>query len=225
MPHMRITFSWMTTTSLAIRTGHAAWAVDAVVRARDGNPEIPGEAVKGAIREAAERLLRWYGKLTVREEGSPWFPPTPQLRRIFACDLAGPPGTPHALYKFNNAVWQPGEDRQTVHKMNVSSTAIRIGAEIAEDETLRSLEYWKKGIHFALSVEGWNGEWSEGTRDFDDLLFLLAAIVSVTAVGGNQGTGSGQVSIDEFAVDVDGTAVLSKPDILQRLSNWLPEAQ
>lgn len=224
MAHMRITFSWKTTTSLAIRTGHAGWAVDAVVRGRNGAPEIPGEAVKGAIREAAERLLRWSGRLTVREEGSPWFPPTPQLRRIFACDLAHSPGKPHPLYKFNSAVGKPRE-AQLTDKMNVSSTAIRTGIGVAQDETLRSFEYWKEGIHFTVSVAGWNGEWSQGKQDFDDLLFLLAAITSVTSVGGNQGTGSGQVSIDEFAVDVDGTTVLRKPEILQRLSNWLPEDQ
>jgi len=220
MGQIRITFSWKTTTALALRTGHASGGLDAMVRVRNGKPEIPGEAVKGAIREAAERLLRWQGKLSGREkDSSPWPPPSEQLRRIFASDLAQHEGRPRVFYKFNAATGS------TVRRLSVSSTAIETSTGVARDETLRLLEYWSLGIDFNLSVDGRNGEWETGTRDYNDLLLLLAAIVSVTAVGGDQGTGNGQVSIPELAVAVDATPKLVKNDIRLELAKWTPEAQ
>lgn len=217
MSQIRIEFVWKTASPLAIRSGHASGALDAAVRSRDGKPEIPGEAVKGAIREAAERLLRWQSKLTVTEDdGSPWFPPTERLRRIFACGSPGRRNEPHAFYKFNTTVGSKAL------RLRLSSTAIHTETGTAKDETLRTLEYWAKDIVFNVRIDGRNGQWRKGGKDYEDLQLLLAAILSTTAVGGDQGSGSGWVDVQNLTIEVDGKPQDVLPEFLE---GWTPEAE
>src|SRR5881397_143318 len=59
-------------------------------RDADGNPFLPGDAVKGAIRMSAERLLRWlHPQFPIREEEDKSLPTHPILRRIFQPDDSG----------------------------------------------------------------------------------------------------------------------------------------
>ena len=171
---------------------------------------------KGAIREAAQRILGC-GVLLYEptKVGQPWLLSQGRLQRLFACEHR-PSAGPAAHYKFNGAVGTAGS------KVSRSSTAIDYQTGTAKDESLRTLQYWAKGIDFPVSITGRNGNWGSGGVDDADLLFLLAAIHSVEAVGGDQATGNGCVTVENLLVT--GGLQLSKDDLLTQFANFVPES-
>jgi CRISPR/Cas system CSM-associated protein Csm3 (group 7 of RAMP superfamily) len=208
-----INFTWRTESPLAIRAGFAGGGIDALVRERDGKPEIPGEAVKGAVREAAERMLRWQNFIAEPNSGDPWLPKTPRMQRLFARELVASGSAP--LYKFNGAAGTSAK------KLSLCSTAIEYKTGLAKDETLRTLEYWAPGIEFAVLIKGRNGNWQKGGMDYSDLLFLLAAILTVESVGGDQASGGGCVTIGDL--NVEGDTKIGRDDLPILFANWVPE--
>ena len=217
MSSICIQFDWMTTTKLAVRAGFAGSEVDGFVRQRGGNPELPGEAVKGSIREAAERLMRWQGLAQDNEGDEPWIPHVgTRMQRIFACEHTSNTLAPKAFYKFNGATGT------AARKLRFSSTAIETSTGVAKDNTLRTLEYWAPGILFPMTIMGQGGNWRPGEADYGDLLFLLSAILSVEGIGGDQGTGNGCVSVGALKVAGDGF-YLTFNEICELLKNWVPE--
>lgn len=199
---LTISFTWETTTPMGIHTGLArAGGVDQVVRARktvDGIllPEIPGEAVKAVIREAAERILRWQGINKEADDPDRSIPKLPVLARLFARQwVPKEKDRSDALYFFRGT----RGDLATEHeKMEQAGTKIDPLTGTAAHNTLRTVEAWKPKTEFQVQIRGENGNWSSGTQDHKDLCLLLMAIVCVDSVGGGWGIGRGGVKIKDL---------------------------
>lgn len=198
--NLTVSFTWTTKTPLRIHTGMArAGGVDRMVRTRDGKPVLPGEAVKAAIREAAERILRWQKKNTAEESDKSSLPEHPALKRLFAPHAGG---SPQARYFFRGSEAITGAGDHPVGKMEVTSTAIEDKTGVADDSKLRSIELWRPGIKFKIEVEGINGDWVDGKPDFADLKLLLMSVAAVDAIGGGWGVGCGELIISDLKYEV-----------------------
>lgn len=195
---LTINFKWTTKTSLRIHTGLArAGSVDRMVRERGGKPVLPGEAVKGSIREAAERILRWHNNPVLPERTENTSIPThPVLRRLFAPQAVNRSAEASAArYYFRSCI---ASVVPTSARMEITSTAINDESGTAEDNMLRSIELWRRGIEFDLVIEGMGGDWGDGKPDRKDLSFLLMAVATVDAIGGGWGIGCGELSLSEL---------------------------
>ena len=64
MPEIRVAWTWNSTSPLHVGSGLSRPGVadNLVQRDHEGNPIIPGEAVKGALRMAAEQVAAWLGE-------------------------------------------------------------------------------------------------------------------------------------------------------------------
>ena len=184
MTDIEVKFQWTFTGPLHVGTGlSSSGYADRLVRLRHGVPEIPGEAVKGAIRGSAERLARWLGGLDGLEAEDNSIPRNRVLSRIFA------PGEEAPFYRF-----QPAKFAEGGAKGRISGTAIGVNG-VALDETLRTIEIWGRGATFQVAIAGYGGSWNqEQTADWCDLLFLRAAVLATEGVGGKKGIGYGQLT-------------------------------
>jgi CRISPR/Cas system CSM-associated protein Csm3 (group 7 of RAMP superfamily) len=197
-----VEFTWTTKTPLRVHTGLArSGGVDRAVRERNDSPVLPGEAVKAAIREAAERILRWQGKYKMKEEEARSIPMHPLLLRIFAPHSASSDGAmSSARYFFRSSI---ATKESIIDKMEVTSTAINEETGTSKDNMLRSIEIWRPGIQFDLEIEGVNGDWSVGRLDHKDLCLLLMAIAATDAIGGGWGIGCGELALSDLKYRVE----------------------
>jgi CRISPR/Cas system CSM-associated protein Csm3 (group 7 of RAMP superfamily) len=176
------------------RVGYA----DSILR-KDGQGKffIPGDAVKGAVREGAERFLHWLWPARCTVSPSTSFPDHPLIEALFA----PPPDKP--FYRFLSGK-QNGDQ-----SMRMSSTAIRNATGVADDTTLRIIETLPPKTAFTVSITGEGGEWlTEGGADRMALIFLLAALYTVEAVGGKRGVGHGEVAVEGLTCAVDDRDIL-----------------
>jgi len=210
--NVTISFTWTTKTPLRIHTGLArAGSVDRAVRARDGRPVLPGEAVKASIREAAERILRWQGKNTVLEKKDSSIPTHPALFRLFAPHSAGANSpSSSARYFYRSALASKVPDDLQNGRMEITSTAIDDERGTSEDNMLRSFELWRPGIQFGVTIKGTGGDWSESKPDRNDLSLLLMSIAAVDVIGGGWGIGCGELSISNLKYQIHGPVTESE---------------
>jgi len=211
MSELKIEWRWKTKGQFHIGSGigRVGYA-DSVLRSDgNGNIFIPGDAVKGAIREGAERLLHWL--LPARSKDAPKlsFPDHPILEGIFAPKRYKP------FYRFF-----PGK-HHGADSMCPASTAIDNQTGVADDTTLRILETLAPGVEFDVSVTGEGGDWlppdashpvggdKKLTSDQLDVLFLLAALLAVEAIGGKKGIGHGEVAVEGLTCKGDDTDILT----------------
>ena len=204
-----IEFTWKTTTSLGIHTGLArAGSVDRAVRTRKNGagrelPEIPGEAVKAVIREAAERMLRWQKENQDKEEPDRSVPTHPTLARLFAPQWVLPPANEtNTSYLYRGATVDVSTGPEPT-RMEQSATSINPATGAAANNTLRTIEVWKKGIRFKVNIRAEGGDWSDGSTDRKDLFFLLKAIACADTIGGGWGIGRGGIQLEDLTCKID----------------------
>ena len=213
MSSLRIEFRWEILDLLHIGTGLSRIGyADRVIRVdHKGIPFIPGGAVKGAVRGAAERVARWLCRSIPPETETESMPKHPMLRRIFAPQ----PGDPFCRFVDARLAGPAGEP------MRLSSTAINDSGS-AKANTLRTIEAWNGSGNFASTIEVLCPELTayRASRGFD-LDLLLAAILSVEAIGGKKNSGFGAVKCALLKADGIDIAQHFTPDRLVALGNEL----
>jgi len=183
----------------------ADWNRTCQGRRRNGQPFIPGDAVKGAIRGSAERLVRWLGVVLGEEEDNS-APKHPALRRLFASGGDGPG------IRFEPAKFLGGGEL-----VRVSQTAINSDTGVARHATLRVSESWSPGAEFHVTA---TGRAAALKPDSDEILLLTAAIVGVEQVGGRRSVGAGGVELSNLSIS-GGQKVALGADSLKRLRAYL----
>lgn len=198
MANMIITCVWKMTGPLHIGSGLSrAGDIDQMIRT-DGNGKavIPGDAIKGAVRQSSELLLRWLlhpQNLSYNFRDS--FPDLPAIHRIFSPNEKGP------FYRFSTP------KLEYTNIMPISSTAIKRPENVAMDNSLRKIENVTPEAKVTIKIEGENGCWNDPkSNDYNDMLFLASAVAATESIGGNKGTGLGKIKITELICKVDGTA-------------------
>jgi CRISPR/Cas system CSM-associated protein Csm3 (group 7 of RAMP superfamily) len=182
---------------------------------RDGKPELRGEAIKAAIREAAERILRWRKFEFAKEESARSVPDHPAVARLFAPQWARTPSP--ARYWFHSSVAESGTPFET------TSTSIDSQSGVAQEATLRSFELWREGIEFKVEITATGSDWTVGTKDREDLWLLLMAVMAVDSIGGAWGTGRGELELVDLKVS-DESLNINWTDLQDpALAVWLGE--
>ena len=222
MPEIRVAWEWKSTSPLHVGSGLSQPGVadNLVQRDCDGNPIIPGEAVKGALRMAAEQVAAWLGApqdydAAGNAEPRSW-PTEPEpaagnaeprswpLARLFG-GAGAARCTPATLAELESQGNGPGSDRPpTPHKRPhvFTSTAIDRATGTAKDDTLRKTEFVPGGL-------GFKAQYTAGVADGETEAvetLLLAALAAVESVGGKAGIGWGRVDLADVTVEVDGKA-------------------
>jgi CRISPR/Cas system CSM-associated protein Csm3 (group 7 of RAMP superfamily) len=207
MKDIEVKFHWKFAGPLHVGVGlSAAGYADRLVRLLNGMPQIPGEAVKGAIRGSAERIARWLEGIEGAEAEDNSAPRNRVLQRLFAS------GEKAAFYRFQAARFAAGGAKATV-----SATAIGDNG-VALDETLRTVEVWSRGADFEVVIRGYSGCWDdEQADDWRDLLFLKAAILATEGLGGKKGIGYGQLT----CCGLDGCETLKRTETVRMLREHL----
>jgi CRISPR/Cas system CSM-associated protein Csm3 (group 7 of RAMP superfamily) len=198
-------------------------------------PELPGEAVKAVIREAAERILRWGKKNTKpgHQEPGRSTPTHSALARLFAPQWTEQDADRSpARYFFRGATGKPATRPGTANcmeLMEITSTRIDLASGTAAHNSLRTIEVWKPDIDFDLVVTGESGDWTAG-RDRTDLHLLLMAILCADSIGGGWGSGRGGLALktNTLACKIDMKEELNISDLLKgialanpQISEWI----
>lgn len=155
-----------------------------------GHPVLRGEAVKGAIRGSAERLIRWLltPQSVQNEQEDHSLPPPGSLYRIFRGD--GDPRSGPA-YRFDTPLYLDGGQLQ-----QIAATRIDHHTGVAANQSLRVLQSWTPGARFRITIRGFQGDWDQPAhRDYLDLTLLVAALVCADSAGGRKGAGHGSLEI------------------------------
>jgi CRISPR/Cas system CSM-associated protein Csm3 (group 7 of RAMP superfamily) len=198
MSSFKLEATWLFKTALHVGTGLSrAGYVDRIVRSdRAGNPALPADAVKGAIRMSAERLWRWQdGNAPPDPDPSSSLPRNPVLRRIFAAEQ----GAVNARYRFRPARLASASPRRYA----VASTAIDTRSGVALQETLRLAEQWPAHLEFDIVLEGTGGSWhEENSQDHLDLVVLALATQLTASVGARRTAGLGQITCTTVKCEV-----------------------
>ncbi|MEP6715743.1 MAG: hypothetical protein ABJC09_09210 [Terriglobia bacterium] len=183
-------------------------------------PEIAGDAIKGAIRGSAERIVRWLvppGRAKeMQEETGDSRPKHPALRRIFAWQSLLGPGTPSVpSYRFGAPKYVAGGMIS-----DIASTAVGPDG-IAKARTLRVIELCSAGASFSFSIDGKAGEWDKPeSRDSLDLILLAASIQATSHIGGKKGNGLGETHFYGLSIS-PGKEPLVTVESLERLRDGL----
>ena len=194
MPEIRVAWTWESTSPLHVGSGLSQPGVaDSLVqRDREGNPIIPGEAVKGALRMAAEQVAAWLGAgqdygTTGNAEPTAW-----PLARLFGGEGTG---------RCTAATLVPTPSLDSPDRRHVfASTAIDRETGRARDDTLRKTEFVPSGLRFAAR---YTAGVAEGEVVVVETL-LLAALAAVESVGGKTGIGWGRVKLVALTATVVG---------------------
>ena len=195
MPEICVAWTWESTSPLHVGSGLSQPGVaDSLVqRDREGNPIIPGEAVKGALRMAAEQVAAWLGAgqdygTTGNAEPTAW-----PLARLF-----GGEGTGRCTAA--TLVPTPSSDPPGRRPHVFASTAIDRETGRARDDTLRKTEFVPSGRRFAAR---YTAGVAEDEAEVVETL-LLAALAAVESVGGKAGIGWGRVKLVDLSATVVG---------------------
>jgi CRISPR/Cas system CSM-associated protein Csm3 (group 7 of RAMP superfamily) len=183
-----------------------------------GEPFIPGDAVKGAIRSAAERLVRWLHPTLPGEAEDHSRPASPVLQRIFSPE----PNRP--IYRFHRADYCPSPGNAFV----IASTAVDPRSGVAKEGTLRSMQAWGRGARFRGCIEGYGGQWHKpGSEDYLDLLVLLAALLLTEDIGGRRSAGFGQLRLLCWESNISGLnlAQVWRPETVKQIQSWVSGAE
>lgn len=192
MPEVTLRWTWELRSPLHCgsglsRAGHA----DRLVQFDEhGNPIIVGDAVKGALRMAAEQVVAWID--------------APQQYRSADAWLAEPRSRPLALVFGGDAMahFEPARLVGEAEPGVFTSTAIYPRSGTAREKTLRTTEFVPPGARCASSA-------SVAVDDADAeavTTLLVAALAAVEHVGAKAGIGWGAVQLADLEVRVDGQA-------------------
>jgi CRISPR/Cas system CSM-associated protein Csm3 (group 7 of RAMP superfamily) len=194
------------------RRGYA----DRLIR-RDFNdrPFIPGDAVKGAIRMSAERLLRWLVRDARPELSDKSLPTHPVMERIFRPTDTG------VFYHFGPARFRSEDEPRD--SFLISTTALDAGTRIARDETLRTIEASSRSDEFEVVITAEGGDWSPQSQDLRDGQFLAAALLATDCIGGKRGTGYGRLVVLDPSSSAAGISFsdLEKTEIVEGIKKYL----
>jgi len=218
MNSLSINCTWALRAPLHVGTGLSRGGyIDRLIRV-DSNkaPFLPGDAIKGAIRMSAERLLRWLVPDAPMEDDDKSLPTNPVLRRIFQSSDNG------VYYRFPPArrVGEHADESVSTY----SSTAIEKESRTARNDTLRTTEISSRLDKFQLEFYAEGGDWSvPGSRDWNDALFLCAAIAATEAIGGKRGIGLGALILEspECSTPSLDFALLRQPEYISKLRDHL----
>lgn len=159
-----------------------------IVRDSSGRPMVHGEAIKGAVRMAAERIACWLGAPQTRDTDATTEPCHPLFQVLFGGD-----GEHHYGGRL-----EPIDDRGTL----LSSTAIDACSGTADDKTLRTIEVLGAGaiIHGTCTL------WLPADDRFASaaLTLLAAAIAAVEGIGANVGVGRGRLTLESAFLSEEG---------------------
>ena len=205
MSEICVAWTWKSTSPLHVGSGLSQPGVaDSLVqRDHEGNPIIPGEAVKGALRMAAEQVAAWLGEAqdygaTGNAEPTSW-----PLARLFG-GTGTARCTPAILVRTSESQdnGSAGLDRSRPHKHPhvFASTAIDRTTGTAKDDTLRKTEYVPAGRQFKARYTACV---ADGKTKVVETL-LLAALAAVESIGGKAGIGWGRMELVDVTVAVDG---------------------
>jgi len=183
MRKIDLTWTWALKSPLHPGSGHElpGYADRLVQKDADGNPFIPGDAVKGALRLSAEEVARWLGvgNLYDTSGGGPGDkPPEPGWAPLAA--LFGGKAQAH----FSPISIQKGATRR------IASTALDADGR-AKDETLRTIEVVDAGASLSGRVEVWVAD--ELAKAVETL--LVAALAATESLAGKAGIGWGRVDL------------------------------
>jgi CRISPR/Cas system CSM-associated protein Csm3 (group 7 of RAMP superfamily) len=214
MTPVTITFTWKVDAPLHVGTGISrAGGADRTIRRRGEEAILPGDAVKGALRGAAEQIESWLlGEDKIADTGN--VPTNHVLRRIFAGRHS--PGEEPILFRF-----KPASSSQAKHDVSRLSFTRIDESGVAEDNTLRVIEAANRGVEFKIEIQCFAP--GEPASIDDDLLFLGACILATEAVAGKKALGWGHVECSEPACQgrhID-FAELAKPEGIARLRRHL----
>lgn len=222
MSQLKIKWVWKLKGQFHIGTGigRVGYADSILRKDGEGNFFIPGDAVKGAVRESAERLMHWLLPDREKNEPSTSFPDLPLLKSVFA------PQPEKTFYRF-----YPGRPFGAIPSiMCPASTAIKNANGVADDATLRITETLAPDVTFHVSLTGENGTWNtENISDKMTVLFLLASILVTESIGGKKGVGHGEVTVGSLSCEVDGMDILHQllpsnkwqPDLIDEMKNFV----
>jgi CRISPR/Cas system CSM-associated protein Csm3 (group 7 of RAMP superfamily) len=219
---------------LHLGTGFSRGLVDrTIVRGGDGLAFLPASSLKGKVRDACRSLIRLYDELgdcpipLPASTGSGNHPPDCLLCRLF-----GAPGRSAGL-RWHNArltpAWQDilrvqGESSERgVFGQTVERTQVQLGRArgIAAEARLFTSELVAPGLCFEAepAITGYCPLTPMNVVDDEDvyyeLVFLLAGIRLVHALGGGNTRGAGRCHLDltEAILRVDGRKVPIEPQL------------
>ncbi len=183
MPQIRWEFIWQFRSPLHLGTGlsQPGFADRIIRRNGRGEIEMAGDAVKGAIRLSAERLVGWSGVSQPAENDEDSELRHPALKRIFV-------NADGRRFRFQPAI-------AAVHTFRSASTAIEESTGTAKHDTLRIVENVASGSEFnvVITADG------PGVSDADVEL-LTVSILLTAAIGGRRTAGLGQLECKNLTI-------------------------
>jgi len=211
--NLTIEFTWIVSSRLHVGSGLSRLGyADRCLQVDDkGIVRYTGDAVKGAIRQSAEAVLRWLIPGVPEEDNEDSAPPPGVLRRIFQSRESG------KYWRFE----MPEIERLSGMATTYSSTAINSQSGVAMTDTLRTKETWDRGARVHGRITGFN---INPHTNWADAMLLIAAIASTEQIGGSRGTGLGEVLLESINVsppEAFDLNALGNPETIQRLQDLL----
>lgn len=190
-----------------------------VSRDGQGKPYIPGDAVKGALRMAAEQIIAWLSK----PKESVYQGNTAEPRCKLLASLFGGRARSH---------FEPARLQSEQQILRLASTAIDHQTGVAKKDTLRTVEAVAAGAKFSAACSVWLEPTSPSKeiKEEPSLTLLLAALAAAEAIGGKAGIGWGQVKVEEVTLKTDDGNKLTPGQLLspyqmERLKTALEDSQ
>ena len=170
-------WTWAVDTAMHLGSGlsRAGFADRLIQRDAQGNPRLPNDAVKGALRMSAERVAAWLGasQEAFYHENEPYAPATRPMQLLFG-ETSG--------YSAGRLT-----DRTRTRSRVVSSTAIDAESGTARHDTLRNIEFLNSAdLAFECAAQFELIPAAESSEFVETLLAAtLAATDNVGAKAGN----------------------------------------
>lgn len=183
MPALEVTWTWVLESPLHAGAGLSRPGVADRLIQRDANngPTVRGDAVKGALRMAAEQVADWLGAPQQYESNAE--PRSWPLARLFGGDA-------RARFGVN---WLASTDTTAV----LASTSIERDTGRAKDQTLRKIEVLAPGSKINATV-------AVTLEKTDDPLLLatllVAAVGAAENLGGKAGIGWGRLRVEDLTL-------------------------
>lgn len=208
---------------VATGIGRAGWLDNTVTRDADGQPLLPGSSLKGRTRAAAFRLARGLGAVThapsLETSGCSVTEAPCLICRIFGA--AQWPGRLHfadshldpRLANLLASLDHLEHSRQDTSspaaglafgRVVRSNTAIDRRRRVVLPGRLFTYEAIDSTVTFVGTIEG---EIRDAAADHGEIALLVAALESITHLGGAKGRGMGRCTITAHPVRVDGVEI------------------